>query len=256
MKKIIVLIIGILIICVIGLVILNKMKNESNTNNVTVDESGVVTITNKDEQIEVIANNLSKWNKVLDFANDKVEYIITDLDHNGRLELIISQMGGTGSFSYNSIYEVSKDFKELEPCENNVEEGNSEVDFILSDYVEIYYDSEKQQYYYVLQDHMKTNPNEYYDGTYAFSLKNGKIQEDFIVSKITFYDYENNNEEIITYTDKADKDIEEADYMNAVTNYFDGCEEFGLELNWKDVVGIEELTHEELIEALNESVSL
>lgn len=258
MKKIIILAIIIAIICLIGVVLLNMAKtmDAKNTKNDSLTRSGDVEITNQDEQIKVIADNVEKWSEVLEFANDTVEYMVTDLDHNGRMELVITQMGGSGTFSYNSVYEVSKDFKTLELCQNNVEEGESEADFSLSNSAEVYYDAGREQYFYVLTDHMKTNPNEYYDGLYAFSLKDGKVQEDYIASKITFYDYDNNNQETVMYSDHSSDNIEEFDYFNAVENYFSGCEFSTIKFNWKDAQGINDLPEEELINTLNESISL
>ena len=52
-----------------------------------------------------------------DDEDENYHYAITDLDQNGRLELIVSTgMIGTGHFTTNWYYEISKDGSKLKKC--------------------------------------------------------------------------------------------------------------------------------------------
>ena len=73
-------------------------KGNSNTSNV-------------DEQIDLIVNNYSMWTmKTDDDTNKPYSYVVTDLDQNGRLEIIASTCQGTGIYTYSNWCENSKGF--------------------------------------------------------------------------------------------------------------------------------------------------
>lgn len=258
MKKTIIFLITILILVLIYVSIFvlstndNNQKSFENTNDIEEPKK----IENIDEQIEIIAKNIDKWKTYEEYANDTVQYVITDLDHNGRLEIILTQMGGSGYFSYNNYYEVDSNFQNIIECGFDEEEGYSEADLSISDEVDVYYDKTLNNYYYIFTDVMKTNPNEYYEGIYSINLKDCKVNEYYIASKMTTYDFENDNNEINTYSDQYEKNITEEEYNSSANNYYFDYEKTSLKLNWKSIFELNELSEQNIIDKLKDSLSL
>ena len=78
-------------------------------------------------QIAVLAREVSTW------APDTEEYAgfwtgcaAADLDHNGRLEIIVSAAGGTGMFTTTRIWEVNEQKDGISEVKWEKEEGDSE----------------------------------------------------------------------------------------------------------------------------------
>ena len=81
-----------------------------------------------EDQVKLIAENKDLWLVTDVNEADQYQYAVTDLDENGRLELISTVMEGTGRFSTTRFYEVSEDFSKLEPVEYDLDGAQSEAD--------------------------------------------------------------------------------------------------------------------------------
>ena len=80
------------------------------------------------EQVKLIAENRDLWLSADPQQADLMQYAVSDMDENGRLELISTVMEGTGRFSTTRFYEVSEDFSKLEPVEYDLDGAQSEAD--------------------------------------------------------------------------------------------------------------------------------
>ena len=267
MKKVIQILIFVLIIMIIALGIFiyklsgytNDEENDITPNAISVNNVDTENedLSEYDEQIDIIAQNIELWTESKDYADDLIQFAITDLDKNGRLEVVFTQMGGSGRFSYNSFFEIDEKLSTLKKCSFKGENDYSEADLSLSDEVDVYYDNKTEKFFYIVTDELKISPNEYFEGIYAISLKDGEIEEDYIASKNIFYDYENDNEEVITYSDKFQNFITKDEYDSVANNFYNGLEKSTLKLNWKDVSEIENITDENsIINILKSSLSL
>ena len=67
-----------------------------------------------DSQLALMA---SLPNLGVDTTLNSWNYVVTDLDRNGRLELITATLQGTGLYTYLNAYEVSEDGSQLVPVE-------------------------------------------------------------------------------------------------------------------------------------------
>ena len=81
----------------------------------TASEESRVYTSETDSQLQLIADSFDMLNAD---AEDNLlimypMFTVTDLNHNGRLEFIISDMQGSGKFSYTRYYEVSEDYSSL-----------------------------------------------------------------------------------------------------------------------------------------------
>lgn len=85
------------------------------TTETTESEEPRVYTSETDSQLQLIADSFDMLNADAE-ENSLVMYpmfTVTDLNHNGRLEFIISDMQGSGKFSYTRYYEVSEDYSSL-----------------------------------------------------------------------------------------------------------------------------------------------
>lgn len=109
----------------------------------------------KDKQIEVIAGSSKVWMKDInwDLSPWDMKYAVTDLNQDGRLELIVTTGEiGSGVFTYTFYYQMSEDYQSLVPCEGDYTE-DSEPD-IYEESCKVYYDSEKETYQYFFHDYV------------------------------------------------------------------------------------------------------
>ena len=50
---------------------------------------------------------------------------ITDLDHNGRLELLLASLQGSGLYTWVNVWEVNENYSGLTLCPDNTGEGEA-----------------------------------------------------------------------------------------------------------------------------------
>ena len=189
--KVIVIIVLIVLIITIGTAVsINDKKTNVNSNNVSGDikESGENTqtqVTDYKKQIDVIMNNIDMWNLYTeDNTYNPYGYAITDLDQNGRLEIIASSCQGTGLYTYSNYYEVNERIDGLNKIERNNKEGNSEADIMIAT-AKVFIDKDKNEYHYIFDDLIRNGAAEYYENKQDIVLKNGKLSENTIAYKNT-----------------------------------------------------------------------
>lgn len=234
----------------------NANKNDVNTNpeyteviTPIVEENYSAT---PQKQLEIIAANMNVWASSMDYANDVYHYAVTDLDQNGRLELIASNQGGTGNYTYSTFYEMNETYDGLTVIHRNLQEGDSEVD-IAVDSIPAYYDTSSDVIYYIFQDFAKIGPAEYYEDKRALSLEAGQIKELLLASKYTEY-----QEDKVRNTWKNANQIEitEEEYKAIEDTFFSALEKKAVTFHWCQFSQAEELSNlsqEELLDLLTVS---
>ena len=128
-------------------------------------------------QIQLIAQQQPQWDQtVLDgvLPSYYFHYAVTDLDWNGRLEILAMSTQGTGIFTYGTFYQVSQDLTQLEPCAIVGDDGYSLPELIM-DFVPAGYDPESGTYYYVFKDDFRVGAAEYGQVMMPLSLKDGVV---------------------------------------------------------------------------------
>ena len=110
---------------------------------------------------------------------DSYHYAVTDLDQNGRLELIISTgVNGTSHITNNWYYEISKDGSKLKKCKGKTF-GNEGHD-ICDDIDTVYIDQKKHNYYYIVHGITHVSGAENYDSVGFLQLKNGTLTDNYL----------------------------------------------------------------------------
>ncbi|MBO5175186.1 MAG: hypothetical protein J6B84_08615, partial [Eubacterium sp.] len=106
-------------------------------------------------------------------------YAVTDLDQNGRLELIIAtEMNGTGHITHNWYYDISKDGSKLKKCKGKAfgKEGHDIYDAINT----VYIDQKEHKYYYRVYGITHVSGGENYESLGFLQLKNGTFTDNYL----------------------------------------------------------------------------
>ena len=110
---------------------------------------------------------------------------VTDLNHNGRLEVLLTACLGTGAYSYTKAYEISEDYSELVKLEfknSSMTEDDSSGDFYnLAEPGIMVYDCYKKDngYYYLISDYASSGWSDKYIGFYSYTFGDAVV-EDYI----------------------------------------------------------------------------
>lgn len=144
--------------------------------------------------MDVLAANYGVWK--LQEAYDAWAYAVTDLDQNGRLELISTEMHGTGHYTTTAIWEINPSLTGLILCGRDrscdldildrlaAEGGPQSCGLIISLMYSsdgpmaypVYYDADADLYRYVVQDTV-TPKIDWYEMSvqHSFALRNSRI---------------------------------------------------------------------------------
>lgn len=201
-------------------------------------------------QLTIMAENADVWTEDYESLGEVVHYAVMDLDRNGRQELIVSGIGGTGLYTTNRIYEINENYDGLTECILAFEDG-VEPD-LAYDTWDTYMD-EEYQFHYVVIDVERNNPYGSYEQIFDMILQNGIVKTTLIASRETIIE----DGEILPfiYRDSVGNVITEEAYENAVMDYFAGCEKTRHNIGWQN---IEELgqDREEIRNQLEESYNI
>jgi hypothetical protein len=157
-----------------------------------------------ESQIALLNEYADVWTEPIAEAGSPV-FCVTDLDRNGRLELITSYVEGTGYFSYSSMFEVDDMFETVEPVDMTQFDEESEPDLLFYDKYRCY--EEDGVYYYICEDIVRNGYAEAVFYKQYLFLADGKVTSEVIgaidarvdrerdedVLKTAYYDDEGHN---------------------------------------------------------------
>lgn len=189
-------------------------------------------------QLKLIAENTALWLPAPDnYVGDMSYYAVTDLDQNGRLEIIASHMGGTGGYTNSRFFEVNEQFDGLAECLTDFTEYSSQPD-IITENTDMYYDAAGNTFYYIEEDMLRLSFGEYLNFTSAMSLKNGKLTVTVLKSTAEYYpDYR------IIYQDGTGNEITKTEYDKITADaFFAGRDKYEAVFGWQDMRELESVT--------------
>ena len=160
-------------------------------------------------------------------------YTFTDLDHNGRLELITASLQGSGLFTYADVWEMNEDFSDLVPCTDNLGEGGSYPD-IITQSLSCFYNAAEGRYYYLFDDLTRSGMAENYAAKVALCLHGGEVELTTICSKHEAYT-DPESDPLVTYRGESGNEISLEQYEKAVADWAVGMEMSDFELEWTAV---------------------
>ena len=156
------------------------------------------------DQITLLAVNYSQWVKSDSAA--PYSFAVTDLDRNGRLEVVASVCMGTGFFSFTDIWEVNETFDGVTLCKSSDEE-NSQSDIIvpsLTAYVR------KDDCHYIVTDVIRSGYAYNREEIRSFLFKDGGYSEELLAYRET--EVSEDYEETATYYNANGEVISEAEF--------------------------------------------
>ncbi len=202
----------------------------------TAETTPAAALPTEAEQRELIERNRALWSFPDDPWSDPWFYTVTDLDHNGRLEILAATTQGTGIFTYANYYEVNETGTALVDCCPGDEETEGADDWpeIILNTLPCFHDRAADRYYYTCEGVTREGAAHQYFGWYALCLKDGAAEWETIARKEL--EWRNGGEGPYTVcTDAAGNPIGEQDYDAAVEKRFAGLEKTELELVWTRV---------------------
>lgn len=205
------------------------------------------------KQLELIADHVDEWTDLLLCACNGLYYSVTDLDQNGRLELIATICEGSGFYSSNCYYEVNESFDDLVLCENTHEEGDSEED-LVSRRVPVFFDETEHRYRYIFEDVIRNGAMSHFVIKDAVSLYDGKLNIEYIASEGQSYEDEDNY--VIEYNDAKGNEITEQEFVSMEQKLYENHRMGTVLLDWKKISNQEEyleMNHERLFRDLVDS---
>ena len=124
-----------------------------------------------DMQINYIFSSLKTFRQ--DETNGAWQYTITDLDHNGRLEVIAAFLNAADHTTSVKIWELNLADSSFQECETAVPEGDSFPD-IIADKADSCYDRDADTWTYLFYDHIILSENDAYAVKTAVTFQDGK----------------------------------------------------------------------------------
>ncbi len=207
-----------------------------------------------EKQLQLITDYcMDLWQKDSNENKYVYFYTVTDLDHNGRLELICASVQGSGIYTYSNYFEVNEQLDGLMQCDVKSDRGGSEADVVVET-VPVYYDGEEDIYHYIFSDYIRDGMTMSYENIRELSLKNGEITDKVFVYKDSIYD--ENGMETAEYYNAATKEaIDREQYESMVETVFAGLEKKTAAFSWEGrlMSELKEMDREQIQDMLQKS---
>lgn len=124
------------------------------------------------EQLKLIAASFDSCRQ--DESAGSWSYTVTDLNHNGRLELFAATIDDMGRHTFVKLWEVSEDLSALNECSVILPEDESFPD-VLTENADTYYNPQDDSWAYQFYDNIVLSGEEAYYARCTVQLQDGKI---------------------------------------------------------------------------------
>lgn len=209
-------------------------------------------------QLWILTDTVSIWSEAVSewegpgFREGGVA--VTDLDGNGRLEIVFSWNGGSDNVSWWDIWEVNETFDGIRRCEELETEDWSRNPDIMGQKqpITVYRKPEEERLYYIFDSVERDGISLIYRNRQAVSLHGGGLERTAMAYFwIEFGDEDTSEEE---YTDSAGNEISKEEYDTIDADWFEGYDRYQAYIGWnmirRDWTGI---SPEERLVILEES---
>lgn len=213
------------------------------------------TITNAEDQFKLIAEKLSTWkHKNFDTTGtpEAFKYAVTDLDNNGRLEIISAACTGSAYATSAFIYEVNEGLTDLTTIhESSSMSEDIEPDFIV-DSTECYINPETMERFYAYSNSHRFEGEEILLTKGYFSLNDGLMDKYWLITKTVKSDGS------YSYKDCEDFSLNEEQFNSYIDNYYAGYAKCTATFGWNNFANAEgviaaDLAKDELVNNLKTS---
>ena len=182
-------------------------------------------LSDTDAQLELIRDNMDK---MLQPAGELPWfYTVTDLDHDGCIELIAASQHPQDRSTNLKIWEVSSDRAELKECSVQKDEEESFPD-IMSDSMDTFHTADGT-WNYLFYDNVVISDTEVYTSKSAFSMKDDVISYEAFAIEHTIVE---NGTRTTTHTDTDGVEITPEQYNASGVQAFEGAERSSVSFEW------------------------
>lgn len=126
------------------------------------------------EQIKLLMSQVALWQVPSEGASETCYYAVTDLDRNGRLEILAASTQGTGIYTYGTVHEVSADYTDVQECMTPCKE-DKDLPEIIMDSTPAAYDADAGCYDYLFTNDTRNGAAEHYQSIVAVRLQDGVL---------------------------------------------------------------------------------
>ena len=179
-----------------------------------------------DAQLKLIHENMDKLQQPT--GELPWFYAVTDLNHDGCLELIAASQHPSDRSTNLKLWEVSADRKALAECKVQKDEEESFPD-IMTDSVDTFHVTATDTWNYLFYDNIVLSDTEIYTSKSAFRMKDGVMSYEAFAIEHTLVE---NGTRHISYTNPDGDDISQAEYSSAGILAFDGAERSNTSFEW------------------------
>ena len=193
-----------------------------------------------EEQKQILEQNRALWAFTEPYESPWF-YTYTDLDHNGRLEVMAATTQGSGVYTYGRLYELIPDGSGIVSCyrENPELEGPDDWPEIILDSLSCYHDAATDLYYYPCENLTRDGYAHQYCSWQILCLKDGAAEWEFLASKNVNWRNEETGEDyaapLVTCMDASGNPITEQEYDGIAEQRLAGMEKTELPLDWVQV---------------------
>lgn len=224
-----------------------------------------VSLTNKesiDYQVNIIAENAKIWEPFDIYPGDRFKFSVTDLDANGRLEVITTVCRSTGLYSESTYYEVDETFTSLTKWEHKTDDFKEFLQAdIVSSKTKCYINPNTSERFYIFGDHHKDTAAYTCNYKMCLTFKNKTVTEEMLafwsISAATT-DEAGNYDITETIQTRDGKALTIEEFSSLSENQFKGYKTFDTAIMWQDLSTdsdalATDLPKDELITLLTES---
>ena len=155
-------------------------------------------------------------------------YAVTDLDHNGRLELVAASQHQADRSTTLKVWELNDKADALVECAVKLEEGESFPD-ILSENADTFRDPVTGNWSYLFYDNILLSETEAYTAKCSVTLRDGTLSyEQYAIQHVL----DENGKRTVSYMDLNGNEITPEAYNAAGELAFTGCEKSSSNFGW------------------------
>lgn len=173
-----------------------------------------------EKQIELFSQQRDIWMEEMDYANERFSFTVVDLDSDGQIELIVSNYGGTGHYTYSRFYKIDEEGM-LKELQTNFTEGDSQPDILDEDQITFFSSSsaEEMHHYYIVYDLIKEAPDSYVYRVSSLHISDNMVLETPLAIQRIVYEGEDFSANI-TSKDSNGNTLTEEEYDNYAESYY------------------------------------
>lgn len=207
--------------------------------------TGQLETMNKNRKTWLTCFNAGDEDEGLDeiYSNNR-QYMISDLNQNGRLEVVRILPYGAGGFMETAVFEVSEDGESLVTYKNN-EENPMELGGPGVMETDCYFDKKAEIYYYTSENETNANGWEFGNAPGRFYLKGDAYKEDYMEAYRTI----RKRDEKITYR-RGEKKISKSEYERIEKQFWQGLEKKKATFYWQLADDLTDLSDADTLLAL------